>query len=206
MKPLVLSGSQGPCTGLDRGSCPCCLGSSCGSGCPQWVLRQSCLGNGEAAWGHGNRWAGKEIKREKERARNRKMKGLVAPWQQLYGFPWEPQAGTGMFLGHAEVCNAPLAQPPRAGTLPSPVCTFPNQALSPHWGLRLDSPIRPLPEKFWLCVNFATCSRGEKRWEGTWASCWACPATPLCTATKCCNKPAEDKAGTGGNGTNAFYE
>lgn len=60
------------------------------------------------------------------------MKGLVAPWQQLYELPWEPQAGTGIFLGRDEVCNARPAQPPRAGTQPSPVCTSPNQALSPH--------------------------------------------------------------------------
>lgn len=125
---------------------------------------RSWVGNGEVAWGEVNRWVGKEIKREKERARNRKMKGLVAPWQQLYEFPQEPQPGTGIFLGRHEVCNALLVLPPRAGILPSLMHRFPSQALSPHCGLRLDSPIRPLPEKFWLCVNFATYSTGEKRW------------------------------------------
>lgn len=37
------------------------------------------------------------------------MKGLVAPWQQLCEFPQEPQAGTGIFLGHQEVCDARTA-------------------------------------------------------------------------------------------------
>lgn len=40
----------------------------------QWVLTVSA--GTEAAWGQVNRWVGKEIKREKERTRNRKMKGL----------------------------------------------------------------------------------------------------------------------------------
>lgn len=100
----------------------------------QWVPTVSAAPELPGEWG-GSVGTRKQVswerdKREKERARNGKMKGLVAPWQQLCGFPWEPQAGTGMFLGHAEVRSALLAQPPWAGTLPSPVCTFPNQALS----------------------------------------------------------------------------
>lgn len=105
-------------------------------------------------------------KKRKGKSQEQKDERAVAPWQQRCEFPREPQAGTGIFLGRHEVCRALLAQPPRAGVLPSLMGGFPKQALSPHCGLRLDSPIRPSPEKFWLCVNFATCSRGEKRWGG----------------------------------------
>lgn len=54
------------------------------------VLMASGAAVGKVGWGDINRWVGKEVKREKEREErviNRKMKGVVAPQQQLLEFP-----------------------------------------------------------------------------------------------------------------------
>lgn len=71
------------------------------------------------------------------------MKGLVAPWQQLYEFPREPQAGTGIFVGRQEVCDAqpassgghaalPNVEVSKPGPLPSlwPKAGFSHQTLA----------------------------------------------------------------------------
>lgn len=140
MKPLVPWGSQSPCSRLGQWR-----GGRAASGLGGLWTRvavaahgecwhQSCVGNGEAARGEINRCVGKEIKREKERVRNTKMKGLVAPWQQLYEFPREPQAGTGIFLGRQEVWDALLHGRARSPLECTAFQTRPSPSLCPKAG------------------------------------------------------------------------